>query len=79
MIYVCLLFVLIDWELLKVSEYFEFYNCCIAIAACSVLANYLPIDKRHLGGSDDHDMAEAIVLTKSTTNAVVDKVRSLDK
>ena len=45
----------------------------------SVLANYLPIDMGHLVGSDDHDMATAILLTKVTTDTVGDKIRIHDK
>ena len=43
------LYVFLLIQNLKVSEYFKFYNYRVAIAvARSVLASYLPIDKRHL-------------------------------
>ena len=36
-------------------------------------------DEWYLIKYDDHDMAEAIILTEETTNAVVDKVRGHGK
>ena len=52
--------VLFQLENLKVFDYSEYYNCCVAIAAQSLLFICWMIEAMY----NNHGMAEAIILTE---------------